>query len=63
MLFVSSNGDTYTGEWREGVMQGQGDFKSSLGGYTYSGSFENGLRHGSGVLKLGDGEVRIYSTF
>ena len=57
VISLSSNGDTYTGLWHDGVMQGQGDFNSPCGGYSYTGDFKSGLRHGNGVLRLADGEV------
>jgi len=44
----------YSGEWKEGKKNGQGEFLS-LSGNSYKGSWKNDLRDGNGVFELSDG--------
>ena len=42
------NSYTYTGDFVEDLIQGQGILERPADGYTYEGSFKGGLRHGFG---------------
>ena len=47
--------DKYVGEWKNGLMHGQGSY-SFANGDEYIGNFENGLRNGQGIYIKVDGE-------
>lgn len=43
------NGDTYEGEFKDGIFHGKGTF-TAASGWTYVGEFKNGLADGEGKL-------------
>lgn len=43
------NGDTYKGEFKNGIFHGKGTF-TAVSGWTYVGEFKNGLADGQGKL-------------
>eukprot|EP01048_Picozoa_sp_COSAG05_P010877 COSAG05_NODE_985_length_6290_cov_2.922953_1_plen_729_part_00 len=45
-----SNGDSYSGEWKDGLYDGQGTFVYPDGLGTYTGGWKAGERHGEGTL-------------
>ena len=49
------NGDTYTGEFKNGSFNGQGTFKSHEG-WIYQGEFKSGQADGQGKLTT---EIRL----
>ena len=51
----SSDGSTYSGEWRQGMRWGQGTQTYALTGNVYSGAWVDGRWHGYGELKLASG--------
>ena len=48
-----ANGDTYTGQWREGNYHGTG--RQETGPHVYQGEFKDGVPHGTGRFTLADG--------
>lgn len=51
-----SSSDRYKGEWKDGMMHGQGTFMWSKGDM-YEGDWKAGKMHGHGVKKMGNGDV------
>ena len=49
------DGFSYSGEWRDGEIHGEGVATYSSGD-VYEGSFEDGRRHGFGTLRYASGE-------
>jgi hypothetical protein len=56
------NGNTYEGNWQNGLMHGTGFFKwndtgASYNGIllTYAGQYQKGKKHGTGNFKYADG--------
>ena len=45
---ISSEGDKYVGEWKNGLPYGKGTYTSPTGSI-YEGEWENGLQHGQGT--------------
>ena len=54
MQFV--NGNTYEGDWRDGLMHGNGIFRWKNTGAEYDGGYEKGKKHGMGNFKYPDGK-------
>jgi hypothetical protein len=52
--FTSSN-CVYTGEFFEGVIQGQGTVEDFLSGTSYTGHFADGQPNGAGKYRFADG--------
>lgn len=52
-----SGGQTYVGEWADGVRSGFGTY-ALPDGTKFEGYFKQGLKHGSITLRRGDGGVR-----
>ena len=42
---------TYIGQWKNGLMHGEGKFVWEDIGKSYEGGFENNLRHGLGFIE------------
>ncbi len=54
----TSNGDTYTGSFADGMMDGKGVYKwGARNGRYYEGEFKNGEQNGYGVYKEANGKV------
>ena len=53
---VMSNGDTYTGDWKEGERHGKGTHVWKESGDTYHGDWMEGQPHGSGTLVMSNGD-------
>lgn len=51
-----SNGETYDGEWKEGIFDGQGTY-TWLNGSSYSGGYRRGEEDGKGTFTDGNGKV------
>ncbi len=51
---IFSNGDMYTGEYKDGKPEGKGQYTWKNGSF-YIGEFKNGLKHGKGRWKSGKG--------
>jgi hypothetical protein len=49
-MFSWSNGETYEGNWRKGVKDGHGIWKSPKGDF-YDGLWENNRENGKGIFK------------
>jgi hypothetical protein len=50
-------GNMYMGDFRNGIMHGQGTYTFSNGN-KYTGEFKNGIRHGQGTYTHADGTVQ-----
>ncbi|MFK8058235.1 MAG: caspase family protein [Saprospiraceae bacterium] len=48
------NGDVYTGDWKQGLMDGQGQYTYKSGA-VYSGMFQRGKLNGQGTMRYPDG--------
>lgn len=55
MVFASGN--TYNGQWKNGMMHGLGEFVFTETGERYVGDFANGTYHGQGKLYSANGFV------
>ena len=55
MQVTESNGVSYDGEWRDGVVAGMGVWQSPAG--RYKGEFRAGNFHGKGSFMFPDGDV------
>ncbi|BCP63452.1 hypothetical protein HO404_10150 [Streptococcus suis] len=55
------NGDTYEGEFSNGIFNGKGTYKSAQG-WTYTGQFKNGYADGKGKLTT-EGQATYEGTF
>ena len=51
---TSADGDTYTGEWKDGERNGQGTM-TYADGDTYTGEWQDGNRHGQGTMTYAGG--------
>ena len=47
---TKANGDTYIGEFENGLFNGEGEYKWAGGNLKYKGQYRNGQMHGYGVL-------------
>ena len=54
MKYISRPGNVYSGEFVDGLMEGNGTFKWASG-YKYQGSWKQGKRNGFGTLFNADG--------
>ncbi len=54
---TDSDGDTYSGDWKYGMANGQGT-KTFPDGSTYTGAFKDGEFNGQGTAKYADGSKR-----
>ena len=52
--YTYTNGDTYEGEWVDGMRHGQGSYTFKGTGAKYSGTWVNGRKEGGGELFLGN---------
>lgn len=50
-----SNGDTYIGEFKDGLYHGKGQFNDKDGN-VFDGEFQNGKKEGTGVLIKRNGD-------
>lgn len=50
------SGDTYEGEYRAGLREGEGVYVYKAKGWRYAGGFKAGLRHGLGTMTYSNGE-------
>jgi hypothetical protein len=55
-VYVSAQGDRYEGEFRNGLMEGQGHWRI-VGDGAYRGGMKDGLYHGTGRFDYEDGSV------
>ncbi|OLF49668.1 hypothetical protein BU200_06125 [Streptococcus acidominimus] len=55
------NGDTYDGQFTNGIFNGKGTFRSASG-WTYEGEFKNGIADGEGKLTT-EAKVVYEGTF
>ena len=53
---ASADGDTYTGEWKDGERNGQGTM-TYADGDTYTGEWKDGKRNGHGTYTVPDGST------
>lgn len=53
--YYNDNGDSYFGEWKNGVPNGYGKFKTSK--YDYEGMWADGKINGEGVIRYANGDV------
>ena len=51
---------TYTGDWENGMPEGNGKFTSISNDYFYNGEWINGLPHGTGELYYEKGNTQMY---
>ncbi len=56
-VFIFDNGNSYTGDWREGKLEGKGLFVFKDTGDVYVGEFHNGLRNGRGTYFRGNSSI------
>ena len=52
-----NNGDTYEGDFVNGMMEGEGIYTYSKTNSKYEGSFQNGKRHGKGIYYYANGNI------
>ena len=52
------NGDVYSGEWKQGLMDGQGLYTYKSGA-VYNGSFKRGKLYGQGTMRYPDGAYYV----
>ena len=57
-IYILSDGSKYEGEFKDGILNGQGTFTSS-GGSKYVGKFRNGKRNGHGTFTSPDGSKYV----
>lgn len=55
-----NNGDVYTGDFADGLYDGQGELKTAL--FTYTGGFKTGRYHGTGTTLMANGD-RLVGTY
>ena len=53
-----SNGNIYSGEWKNGIREGYGKFYFCKGGI-YEGEFKNNIIVGNGVLSAEKGKKKV----
>ena len=56
--FKFPNGDTYEGQWQDGVMHGNGRFTWAASGAEYDGEWVQGRRQGEGCMTYVGGARR-----
>ena len=61
MVYFWANGDVYEGQWLNGTMNGQGEFRMADGS-VYKGGYKNGKKNGNGTLIDKDG-IRFVGFF
>jgi hypothetical protein len=57
-LSANHSRDVLDGEWRNGLLNGQGIYNHSTG-EKYIGEFKDGIRHGHGIAILGNGDKYV----
>ncbi len=55
--YTDSDGNTYIGDWKYGMANGQGTV-TRPDGTTYTGEWKDHKRHGQGTMKYADGTKR-----
>ena len=55
---ISGDGNTYNGEWRDGLPHGQGSFTID-GDLSYTGQFQNGYPNGQGTIRWTNGDTQF----
>ena len=56
-LMTWPNGDRYDGEWKKGVMDGEGTYTYAAAGYSYTGQWVKGNIKGHGTFRFNNGNV------
>lgn len=56
-LMTWPNGDTYEGDWKKGLMDGEGVYVYATAGYTYTGQWKKGKIKGHGTFRFNNGTV------
>lgn len=53
----------YSGQWKEGKMDGNGTYWSSLSGFSHTGSWRNNLRDGPGIWSLKHEGIKLSGSW
>lgn len=56
-LMVWPNGDRYDGQWKKGLMEGEGTYTYAQAGYSYTGHWVKGNIKGHGTFRFNNGNV------
>lgn len=56
-LMTWPNGDRYDGEWKKGIMEGEGTYTYANAGYSYTGQWKKGFIKGHGTFRFSNGNV------
>ncbi|MBR1765865.1 MAG: hypothetical protein IJ745_02345 [Bacteroidales bacterium] len=56
-LMVFANGDRYEGDWKKGIIDGEGTYIYAQGGYSYTGHWVKGNIKGHGTFRFNNGNV------
>lgn len=56
-LMTWPNGDRYDGEWKKGLMEGEGTYTYASAGYSYTGQWKKGFIKGHGTFRFNNGNV------
>lgn len=51
------NGDRYEGDWKKGLMDGEGTYTYAAAGYSYTGHWVKGYIKGHGTFRFNNGNV------
>ena len=55
--YTNAEGDTYTGEWKDGKYNGQGTYTYADGTVAFTGEWKDGKRHGQGTETFPNGDT------
>eukprot|EP01006_Ploeotia_vitrea_P059797 TRINITY_DN74797_c0_g1_i1.p2 TRINITY_DN74797_c0_g1~~TRINITY_DN74797_c0_g1_i1.p2 ORF type:complete len:334 (+),score=69.86 TRINITY_DN74797_c0_g1_i1:34-1035(+) len=53
-MYVAESGETFAGQWKQGLMHGMGELDCDAG--RYEGEWRNGMKHGDGTFEWPNGD-------
>lgn len=56
-MITYENGDSYSGNFKQGKFDKKGTFYSKSGKWHYTGTFSNGVANGQGIMTMSDGKT------